>query len=64
MLNHTFTHFLGQRIENAQEQIEDQFFGKVVIMTPGQEIEQKIVKPSRLQVHVDDQGVITRIING
>ena len=63
MLTHNFVHYLGYSLEMALGAIEDAFFGDVVVYTPSQ-VEDSLVKPSRLKVFVNDQNVITRIING
>ena len=63
MLHQNFAHYLGQSIDTALPLIEDDFFGSVVVLEPGQ-VPDAGVKPSRLQVFIDDQRIITRIVNG
>ena len=63
MLHHNFAHFLGQPIDFALSLIEASFFGKVVVYTPIDEPDES-VKPSRLKVFIDDQRIITKILNG
>lgn len=63
MLHKNFAHFIGQPIDFVKDEIELRFFGQVVVYTPGQQPDES-VKPSRLKVFVDDQGLITKIVNG
>ena len=63
MLHQNFTHYIGRLIDTALPLIEGDFFGTVVVLAPGEVIDAS-VKPSRLQVFIDDQGIITKIVNG
>jgi hypothetical protein len=63
MLHQNFAHFIGQPIQKVQTEIEDKFFGSVTVYSPTQTPDTDL-KPSRLKVFVDDQGIISKIING
>ena len=63
MLHENFAHYIGQSIDTALPLIEDDFFGHVVVLAPG-EVADESVKPSRLKVFIDDQRIITKIVNG
>ncbi len=58
-----FEQYIGQRLEKVQDQIEDEFYGRVIVYTPAQ-VPDDSIKPTRLKVFVDEQNVITRIVNG
>lgn len=63
MLHHNYTHYIGRPLIEVEQTIRDDFFGNVVIYTPGQRSDADI-KPTRLQVFVDEQNVIVKIVNG
>jgi hypothetical protein len=63
MLHQNFAHFIGQPIQKVQSDIEEKFFGTIVVYTPTENSDPTL-KPSRLKVFVDDQGIISRIVNG
>ena len=63
MLHKNFTHYLGQPIDTALPLIEADFFGSVLVLAPG-DVADASVQPSRLKVFIDEQRVITKIVNG
>jgi hypothetical protein len=58
-----FTQYIGRPLIVVLPLIRANFHGSVVVLRPGYYTDAS-VKPSRLKVFVDDQDVVTKIVNG
>lgn len=63
MLHQNYAHYIGFPLTQVEQTMRDDFFGTVVIYTHTDTPNEDIT-PTRLKVFVDDQNIITKIVNG
>lgn len=62
-MNQSYAQYIGYPLPQVELAIRTAFNGRVMILKPTDSVTANI-DMGRLQVHIDDQGIITRIVQG
>lgn len=63
MLSSNFAQYIGHPLAEVEDDIRFGFFGTITVFRPGED-EPTDLRPSRLQVYVNEYGLVTRIVHG